>query len=324
MFLTPKIGATAKVSNCLFDGVVKERRSNTEASDFGAFIHTIDVGSQTVSSPVIEDCVISVAATTDYNRKPFYACVANMEGATNNTVAQRVLVLNNSWAMSGMATPDANIENCYYPAGYLKQIYDNTGHPQPDARAKATADMTEVPFFTGTGFDKWTQQAHHFPMLATFAETAYGKLISLPVMTSESNSLDNINYLLDFVPGPNTVSWQTTDNTAVNIDTDVNVLEPLTASSQIWVVRSMDEDDGTMSAWYVFSQLGFYPVCVGTDRYELFTPLFPRATLHLKDGDVRIRRCADKTTRITVDGRPLEGRTLTHEALSSARRIRFE
>ena len=244
-FLTPKIGATAKVSNCLFDGVVKERRNNTDYSDFGAFIHTIDAGSQTVSSPVIEDCVISVAATSEYNHKPFCACVVNIDGANDNTVARRVLVLNNSWAMSGMATPDANIENCYYPAGYLKQIYDNTGHPQPDARAKATADMTEVPFFTGTGFDKWTQQAHHFPMLATFAETAYGKLISLPVMTSESNSLDNINYLLDFVPGPNTVSWQTTDNTVVNIDTDVNVLEPLTASSQIWVVRSMDEDDGT-------------------------------------------------------------------------------
>ena len=86
----------------------------------------------------------------------------------------------------------------------------------------------------------------------------------------------------------------------------------------------MDEDDGTMSAWYIFSQLGFYPVCVGTDRYELFTPLFPRTTLHLKDGDVRIRRCADKTTRITVDGRPLEGRTLTHASLTGARRIRFE
>ena len=86
----------------------------------------------------------------------------------------------------------------------------------------------------------------------------------------------------------------------------------------------MDEDDGTMSAWYIFSQLGFYPVCVGTDRYELFTPLFRRTTLHLKDGDVRIRRCADEASRIRVDGKPLKGRTLTHAALTGARRIRFE
>ena len=87
----------------------------------------------------------------------------------------------------------------------------------------------------------------------------------------------------------------------------------------------MDEDDGTMSAWYVFSQLGFYPVCVGTDRYELFTPLFDRVTLHLKDHDVRIVRkgAGWKTGRVTVDGVPLEGRTLTHAGLTGARKICF-
>ena len=88
----------------------------------------------------------------------------------------------------------------------------------------------------------------------------------------------------------------------------------------------MDEDDGTMSAWYMFAQMGLYPVCVGTDRYVLFSPLFKRVTLHLKDHDVTLVRRGrdDRTGRITVDGVPLEGRTLTHEALSSARRIRFE
>ena len=88
----------------------------------------------------------------------------------------------------------------------------------------------------------------------------------------------------------------------------------------------MDEDDGTMSAWYIFSQIGLYPVCVGTDRYELFTPLFDRVTLHLEDHDVRIVRkgAGWKTGRVTVDGRPLEGRTLTHGSLMEARRICFE
>ena len=88
----------------------------------------------------------------------------------------------------------------------------------------------------------------------------------------------------------------------------------------------MDEDDGTMSAWYMFAQMGLYPVCVGTDRYELFSPLFKRVTLHLKDHDVSIVRRGrdDRTERITVDGVPLEGRTLTHGALLGARRIVFE
>ena len=88
----------------------------------------------------------------------------------------------------------------------------------------------------------------------------------------------------------------------------------------------MDEDDGTMSAWYVFCQMGFYPVCVGTDRYELFSPLFKRTTLHLKDHNVVLRRSGSDacTERIRIDGEPLPGRTLTHAALESARRIRFE
>lgn len=41
-----------------------------------------------------------------------------------------------------------------------------------------------------------------------------------------------------------------------------------------------DEDNGQTSAWYVFSALGFYPVCPGSDQYVLGTPLFPKATIH--------------------------------------------
>lgn len=43
-----------------------------------------------------------------------------------------------------------------------------------------------------------------------------------------------------------------------------------------------DEDNGQTSAWYVFSALGFYPVCPGTDEYVLGAPLFKKATLHSK------------------------------------------
>ncbi len=45
-----------------------------------------------------------------------------------------------------------------------------------------------------------------------------------------------------------------------------------------------DEDNGQTSAWYVFSALGFYPVCPATDQYVLGTPLFRRAVLHLANG----------------------------------------
>ena len=45
-----------------------------------------------------------------------------------------------------------------------------------------------------------------------------------------------------------------------------------------------DEDTGQMSAWYVFSALGFYPVCPGTTAYDVGSPLFQKATLSLAGG----------------------------------------
>ncbi len=46
-----------------------------------------------------------------------------------------------------------------------------------------------------------------------------------------------------------------------------------------------DEDNGQTSAWYVFSALGFYPVCPATDEYVMGAPLFKKATVHLENGN---------------------------------------
>ena len=47
-----------------------------------------------------------------------------------------------------------------------------------------------------------------------------------------------------------------------------------------------DEDNGQTSAWYVFSALGFYPVCPGTDEYVIGSPLFKQAKLYFENGHV--------------------------------------
>ena len=54
-----------------------------------------------------------------------------------------------------------------------------------------------------------------------------------------------------------------------------------------------DEDNGQTSAWYVFSALGFYPVCPASGQYALGTPLFPKAAVSLPGG---------KTLTITSKG----------------------
>ena len=74
-------------------------------------------------------------------------------------------------------------------------------------------------------------------MLTSFAATNYGKLISLPVYASSDNRLTDINYLIDIYPGAAT--WQSTDNSVLEVDKDIRVIEPKTVSSTAFVVRSM-------------------------------------------------------------------------------------
>jgi len=47
---------------------------------------------------------------------------------------------------------------------------------------------------------------------------------------------------------------------------------------------SGNDDAGQMSAWYIFSSMGFYPVCPATDRYMLAAPRFQKVTLNLPEG----------------------------------------
>lgn len=46
-----------------------------------------------------------------------------------------------------------------------------------------------------------------------------------------------------------------------------------------------DEDNGQTSAWYVFSALGFYPVCPGSNEYVIGSPIFEKALLNLENGN---------------------------------------
>ncbi len=80
----------------------------------------------------------------------------------------------------------------------------------------------------------------------------------------------------------------------------------------------MDEDDGAMSAWYIFCSLGFYPVRVGTDTYEVYSPLFDRIVIDNGNAKVEIvtkgRKNPDDVIKsIKVNGQVHEGWSLTHD-----------
>lgn len=70
-----------------------------------------------------------------------------------------------------------------------------------------------------------------------------------------------------------------------------------------------DEDNGQTSAWYIFSALGFYPVCPATDQYVVGAPLFKKATLTLENGkQVVINAGNNSATHFYVEGLQVNGK----------------
>ncbi len=91
-----------------------------------------------------------------------------------------------------------------------------------------------------------------------------------------------------------------------------------------------DEDNGQTSAWYVFSALGFYPVCPGSDQYVMGTPLFRHATIHLENGkDVVIDAPDNSDANFYIDALKINGKSsdrtyLTHEELNNGAKLTFD
>lgn len=82
-----------------------------------------------------------------------------------------------------------------------------------------------------------------------------------------------------------------------------------------------DEDNGQTSAWYVFSAMGFYPVCPGMPEYAIGSPLFKKVTLHLPEGKTFIVSAADNAAdrpyiqKAMLNGEELSRNYLTHDEL---------
>ena len=91
-----------------------------------------------------------------------------------------------------------------------------------------------------------------------------------------------------------------------------------------------NEDCGQMSAWYVFSAMGFYPVDPVSGRYEMGTPLFPEVKLHLANGKtftvrangVSRENCLVKS--VQFNGAPYAETYITHEQIMSGGVLELE
>lgn len=94
-----------------------------------------------------------------------------------------------------------------------------------------------------------------------------------------------------------------------------------------------DEDNGQTSAWYIFSAMGFYPVCPVSDQYAIGRPYFPRMKVHLENGkmlNINASNASDTDGAmgtyikdITLGGRRWKENFLRHEDLANGNTLEF-
>lgn len=90
-----------------------------------------------------------------------------------------------------------------------------------------------------------------------------------------------------------------------------------------------DEDNGSMSGWYVFSSMGFYPVCPGSNEYVLGIPLFDSVTVELANGkQLHVNTENNNPQSNFVSGLAVDGETytklfITHEDIMSGKTLDF-
>ena len=90
-----------------------------------------------------------------------------------------------------------------------------------------------------------------------------------------------------------------------------------------------NDDCGQMSAWYIFSSLGFYPVAPGSDQYALGSPLVNKAELTLENGKIFTVEAINQSAKnvyvqkVLLDGKPINSLFISHDAITNGSKVTF-
>ena len=91
-----------------------------------------------------------------------------------------------------------------------------------------------------------------------------------------------------------------------------------------------DEDEGELSSWYVFSAMGFYPVCPGKPIYDIGSPLFEKTVINVGNGKTFTIEAKDVSTKnkyiqsAFLNGKPLNLPQFTHRDLVNGGSLVFQ
>jgi predicted alpha-1,2-mannosidase len=108
-----------------------------------------------------------------------------------------------------------------------------------------------------------------------------------------------------------------------------DVLARLYSGSDIGQGYPGDEDNGEMSAWQIFSSLGFYPLQMGSPYYAVGSPLYSKATVHLENGrDLVVKARNNSPANVYVQSLKVNGRAwnasyLPHDVLAKGGTLEF-
>ena len=90
-----------------------------------------------------------------------------------------------------------------------------------------------------------------------------------------------------------------------------------------------NDDCGQMSAWYIFTALGFYPVAPGSEDYSLGSPAVNSAVIRLENGKtftIEAENQGDKNVyvkKVTLNGQPLTNHMITHSQILAGGKLVF-
>ena len=222
-FLASKMYGNAVVRNCMFQGLVRvnplmEHWEGTYDAHglVGYLFH------QNNAVPTIEDCVIAFYSWNNNIKANVFANVCeaggwdDYEGAV--TTVRRNLILGGAAKDYVMKDNQGNVASCYFPQGYFS-------HPDQEGFNRYERSMEELT--NGTVFaneERWQSEQGYFPMLKSFANNDWGRLLSLPFFTDSDNALDAMKRQMELRYGAKVTL---NDASILEVDEDMTAIAPL-------------------------------------------------------------------------------------------------
>ncbi|WP_099159684.1 GH92 family glycosyl hydrolase [Virgibacillus ndiopensis] len=129
----------------------------------------------------------------------------------------------------------------------------------------------------------------------------------------------HIAYMYNYAGKP----WKTQEKVS-------EVLSRLYLGSEIGQGYPGDEDNGEMSAWYIFSSAGFYPLQMGRPEYAIGAPYFEKMTIHLENGKDLVIKAPNVSKKnkyvqgLKVNGKSYNKTTLPHDLLAEGATLEFD